>query len=239
MNTISAARTAVPRQEATGTRENPLDLLCVGIGPFGLGLACLADPLTELKVAFLDRAQEFSWHPGLLFDDATLQVPFLADLVTMADPTSRFSFLAWLKHTERLYPFYVRESFYPLRREYNDYCRWAAANVRGLHWGQDVVAVERPLAGGPWKVTSRTDNGDERLWWTRHLVVGTGTVAAMPQALHGAGHGLSVGSADPATRKNRTTGLSAVRRAVTARWQQSLRVQSLGAQATRVRCKSA
>lgn len=74
--------------------ELPLDLLCVGIGPFGLGLACLADPITELDVAFLDRAQGFDWHPGLLFDDATLQVPFLADLVTMADPTSRFSYLA-------------------------------------------------------------------------------------------------------------------------------------------------
>ena len=65
-----------------GTPDDPLDLLCVGVGPFGLGLACLTDPLPDVRAAFLDAAPGFDWHPGLLFDDATLQVPFLADLVT-------------------------------------------------------------------------------------------------------------------------------------------------------------
>lgn len=162
----------------------PVDLLCVGIGPFGLGLACLADPLEDVSVAFLDRAPEFNWHPGLLFDRATLQVPFLADLVTMADPTSRFSFLSWLKETGKLYPFYVRESFYPLRGEYNEYCRWAAQNVRGLHWGQDVVAVSRPDPEGPWQVISEGPRGP-RTWWAHHLVIGTGTSAALPTQLEG------------------------------------------------------
>ncbi|ROZ64582.1 GNAT family N-acetyltransferase [Kocuria soli] len=172
-----------------GTTEDPLDLLCVGIGPFGLGLACLADPLEDLRVAFLDKAPEFNWHPGLLFEDATLQVPFLADLVTMADPTSRFSYLSWLKQTQRLYPFYVRESFYPLRREYNDYCRWASSEVRGLHWNQEVVDVTRPDPEGPWAVrTVSTDPAQtEQVWWTRHLVVGTGTRPTLPGMLQDAG----------------------------------------------------
>ena len=171
---------------AHGTQDVPLDLLCVGIGPFGLGLACLADPLENLSVAFLDRAPEFNWHPGLLFDRATLQVPFLADLVTMADPTSRFSFLAWLKETGSLYPFYVRESFYPLRREYNRYCQWAAERVRGLRWGREVVAVSREDSPGPWRVTSQGPHGTET-WWARHLVIGTGTRAAVPARLDAAG----------------------------------------------------
>lgn len=171
---------------AHGTEQEPLDLLCVGLGPFGLGLACLADPLENLSVAFLDRAPEFNWHPGLLFDRATLQVPFLADLVTMADPTSRFSFLAWLKETGKLYPFYVRESFYPLRREFNDYCRWAASRVRGLHWEHHVVAVSRPDLKGPWRVISEGPDGPTT-WWTRHLVIGTGTSATLPLQFDGAG----------------------------------------------------
>ena len=62
----------------------------------------------------------------MLLDDATLQVPFLADLVTMADPTSRVLLPQLPQGTGNLYPFYIRESFYPLRREYDDYCRWAA-----------------------------------------------------------------------------------------------------------------
>lgn len=170
----------------TGTPESPLDLLCVGIGPFGLGLACLADPLEDVRAAFLDRRPEFDWHPGLLFEDATLQVPFLADLVTMADPTSSYSFLNWLKTTGRLYSFYVRESFYPLRRDYNAYCRWAAARLPGLHWGHDVVSVRRPEGSGAWQVTSAGPQG-ETTWWTRHLVVGAGTAAVLPEVLSGAG----------------------------------------------------
>ncbi|MGO2537143.1 MAG: SidA/IucD/PvdA family monooxygenase, partial [Brachybacterium tyrofermentans] len=73
------------------------DLIGIGIGPFGLGLAALADPLPDVGAVFLDQADGFSWHPGLMIEGTTLQVPFLADLVTMADPTSPYSFLAFLK----------------------------------------------------------------------------------------------------------------------------------------------
>ena len=44
---------------------------------------------STLDGVFLEARPEFDWHPGMLLDDATLQVPFMADLVTMADPTSR------------------------------------------------------------------------------------------------------------------------------------------------------
>ncbi|MBK0297049.1 SidA/IucD/PvdA family monooxygenase, partial [Bacillus sp. S34] len=84
---------------------------------------------------FLDAADGFAWHHGMMLDDATIQVPFLADLVTMADPTSPFSFLAWLKETGRLYPFFIREDFHPLRSEYDAYCRWAADRLDTLRWG--------------------------------------------------------------------------------------------------------
>ena len=76
------------------------DLIGIGVGPFNLGLACLTDPLREsdgVSGVFLEARDRFDWHPGMLLDDATLQVPFLADLVTMADPTSRWSFLNYLK----------------------------------------------------------------------------------------------------------------------------------------------
>ncbi|MGN7157166.1 SidA/IucD/PvdA family monooxygenase [Dietzia cercidiphylli] len=46
------------------------DLLGVGIGPFNLGLACLAEPL-EIDAVFLDSREGFAWHHGLMFDDAT------------------------------------------------------------------------------------------------------------------------------------------------------------------------
>jgi lysine N6-hydroxylase len=106
------------------------DFVAIGLGPFNLGLACLTAPISELDGVFLERKPEFDWHPGMLLESATLQTPFLADLVTLADPASPYSFLSYLKDAGRLYSFYIRESFYPLRTEYVDYCRWPRAASR-------------------------------------------------------------------------------------------------------------
>lgn len=40
------------------------DLLGIGLGPFNLGLACLAEPLDDLDAVFLDAAEGFSCTPG-------------------------------------------------------------------------------------------------------------------------------------------------------------------------------
>ena len=151
------------------------DFVAIGIGPFNLGLACLAEPL-DLDGVFLESQAEFDWHPGMLLDDATLQVPFMADLVTMADPTSAYSFLSFLKDTGRLYSFYIRESFYPLRREYNEYCRWAADRLSSLRFGQHVERVEHD--GSAYVV--HTSTGET--WRGRRLVLGVGTSPVVPEA---------------------------------------------------------
>jgi lysine N6-hydroxylase len=179
------------------------DLLGIGIGPFGLGLAALAEPLDDVDAVFLDQRDGFSWHAGMLIEGTTLQVPFLADLVTMADPTSPYSFLAWLKATGRLYQFYIRESFYPLRAEYDQYCRWVAEQLPALRWGRRVTSVVRvpdPAAartGGAaagddgylFEVTAETALGDGRhsveKYCAKHLVLGTGTQPRLPAALSG------------------------------------------------------
>ncbi|MER5994711.1 lysine N(6)-hydroxylase/L-ornithine N(5)-oxygenase family protein [Streptomyces viridosporus] len=121
--------------------EAPYDLIGIGIGPANLSLAALAHPLTHLRTAFYDQHPRFTWHPGLLLDDATVQVPFLADLVTLADPTSPWSFLNHLKDRERLYPFYFAEHFHVRRTEYDAYCRWVADRLPALHFGHRVDAV--------------------------------------------------------------------------------------------------
>ncbi len=158
------------------------DLLGIGIGPFNLGLACLAAPLEDLDAVFLDAKDGFDWHPGLMLEDATIQVPFLADLVTLADPTSPYSFLNHLKHAGRLYPFYIREDFNPLRAEYAAYCRWASERLDSLRWGREVVAVERDPAQDAYLVTARTAAGSEQ-WRARRLVLGVGTRPSVPDGL--------------------------------------------------------
>ncbi|RLV04311.1 alcaligin biosynthesis protein [Streptomyces griseocarneus] len=165
------------------------DFVAIGLGPYNLGLACLTEPLAELDGLFLESKQEqdFDWHPGMLLDSATLQTPFMADLVTLADPTSPYSFLNYLKESGRLYPFYIREVFYPLRAEYNDYCRWAAGKLRSVRFGHEVTSVEYDEAEGLYTVHAVRTDGTTSTHRARHLVLGTGTPPYVPDACRGLG----------------------------------------------------
>ena len=156
------------------------DFIGIGLGPYNLGLACLTAPITELDGVFLEARTDVSWHPGMMLDGTRLQTPFLADLVTLADPTSPFSFLSYLKESGRMYSFYIRESFYPLRNEYSDYCRWAAAKLPNLRFGTRVTAIT--FADDMYVVRA----GDAEFRAPR-LVLGTGTPPYLPPAVRGLG----------------------------------------------------
>ncbi|WP_059287208.1 lysine N(6)-hydroxylase/L-ornithine N(5)-oxygenase family protein [Aquitalea magnusonii] len=157
------------------------DFVAIGIGPFNLGLACLTQPLEGLDGVFLDQAAGFDWHPGMLLENATLQTPFLADLVTLADPTSRFSFLNYLKSSGRIYAFYIREDFFMLRQEYNQYCQWVCAQLDSLRWQRQVERVAYDEINSLYQVYCQNlASGELELYRARHLVLGTGTVPLWP-----------------------------------------------------------
>ncbi|MFD9123854.1 lysine N(6)-hydroxylase/L-ornithine N(5)-oxygenase family protein [Kitasatospora sp. NPDC059571] len=162
------------------------DFIAIGLGPYNLGLACLTETVDGLDGVFLESKPDFDWHPGMLLDFATLQTPFMADLVTLADPTSPYSFLNYLKETGRLYPFYIREMFYPVRAEYNAYCRWAAARLDGVRFGHRVTRVDWDGADGLYTVTSETATGTA-VHRAPRLVLGTGTPPYLPEACRGLG----------------------------------------------------
>ncbi|MDT0610802.1 lysine N(6)-hydroxylase/L-ornithine N(5)-oxygenase family protein [Streptomyces lancefieldiae] len=168
--------------------DAPRDLVGIGIGPFNLSLAALADPLSDLDTVFYDQRPTFQWHPGLLIDGARIQVPFLADLVTLVDPVSPWSFLNHLRARARLFPFYFAERFHIERAEYDAYCRWVAENLPALRFHHQVDAVrwnpERDLfevdytqlgADGEAEALGRT--------YARNIVLGVGTEPHVPDQL--------------------------------------------------------
>ncbi|MFD5251491.1 lysine N(6)-hydroxylase/L-ornithine N(5)-oxygenase family protein [Streptomyces bobili] len=161
--------------------ENPAathDFVGIGLGPFNLGLACLTEPIEELRGVFLESKPDFEWHAGMFLEGAHLQTPFMSDLVTLADPTSPYSFLNYLKEKGRLYSFYIRENFYPLRVEYDDYCRWAANKLTSVRFSTTVAEVTYDEAARLYVVS--TTAGEE--FRARHLVLGTGTPPHIPEA---------------------------------------------------------
>ncbi|MFF3912591.1 lysine N(6)-hydroxylase/L-ornithine N(5)-oxygenase family protein [Streptomyces sp. NPDC001852] len=173
-----------PRHEPT----SPRDLVGVGIGPCNLSLAALAHPLAELDAVFYEQRPGFDWHPGLLIEGATIQVPFLADLVTLADPTSQWSFLNYLRTRERLFPFYFAERFHIQRAEYDAYCRWVAQSLPGLHFRHQVDAVRWNPEQDVFEVdfTQLDAEGEAEALGrtcTRNVVLGVGSAPYVPDPL--------------------------------------------------------
>lgn len=157
------------------------DFLAIGVGPFNLSLACLTSTIAGLDGIFVDQNPEFDWHPGVMFDDAHLQTPFLSDLVTLADPTHPLSFLNYIKRQGRIYSFYIREDFFLLRREYNRYCRWAAAQLGSIRWNTRVEAIRYDEPGGCYEVSTRdVRSGAPVTYRAARLVLGTGPAPWWP-----------------------------------------------------------
>ncbi|APU14464.1 lysine N(6)-hydroxylase/L-ornithine N(5)-oxygenase family protein [Actinoalloteichus fjordicus] len=173
------------------------DVLAVGGGPFNLGLAALADPLPDVSVVVCEQLAEsdWGWHPGVLFDDAILQVSFLADLVSLVDPTNPLSFLSFLRDRGRLYQFYVRERFHPTRLEYQDYLRWAAARLPVRH-GHRVDSVYWDADRARFAVSVSEAGGGRQEFLARHLALGIGTAPWLPPKLAALGEDRVVHSAD-------------------------------------------
>lgn len=127
-------------------RNTIYDLAGVGIGPFNLGLAALSHPIADLSCIFLEQKSVFSWHEGMMIPGTTLQVPYLADLVTLADPSSKFSYLNFLRDQNRLLQFGIYDSGYISRTEYNRYCKWVSSKLDSLlfnHHVKDILYNEK------------------------------------------------------------------------------------------------
>ncbi|MGH8793186.1 MAG: lysine N(6)-hydroxylase/L-ornithine N(5)-oxygenase family protein [Stackebrandtia sp.] len=161
------------------------DVVGVGCGPFNLGLAALASGVDDLDVVVLDDKPEFTWHRGLMFDDAMLQVSFLADLTSLVAPTHPLSFLSYLHDRDRMYQFYVREQFHPTRREYEDYLRWAAARLPQVRFSHRVTSAEWSPAEEAFTVVAERGDGSAVTLRARHLALGIGTAPTIPEALAG------------------------------------------------------
>jgi L-ornithine N5-oxygenase len=163
------------------------DVVGIGFGPSNLALAiALTESGGSLDGIFLERQPRFGWHRGMLLDDATMQVSFLKDLVTLRNPGSEFTFLRYLHSKGRLIDFINHKNLFPLRVEFHDYLEWAAARVEDqVRYGHEVVAVE-PVSGADGidlvEVRARAE-GREAVYLARNLVFATGLRPCVPDGV--------------------------------------------------------
>lgn len=169
------------------------DLIGIGFGPSNVAMAIA---LTEhnarvgrreaVTAQFFEQQPRFGWHRGMLIDDATMQVSFLKDLVTLRNPTSEFSFLSYLQGKGRLIDFVNHKNFFPLRTEFHDYFEWAAAKVDDMvSYGHEVIGVEPVLRDDVVEYLDVTVRAGEGLvvHRARNLVIGTGLRPRMPDGV--------------------------------------------------------
>ncbi|WP_137990398.1 lysine N(6)-hydroxylase/L-ornithine N(5)-oxygenase family protein [Streptomyces vilmorinianum] len=159
------------------------DVVAIGCGPFNLGLAALASTVDDLDLVVLEEQPELTWHRGMMFGDASMQVNFLADLVTLVAPSHPLSFLAYLHDMDRLYTFTVRENFFPSRREYEDYLRWTAARLPAVRFSHRAEEVRWDAAAERFTVDAVRGDGTRLRMRARNLVLGIGTAPYVPDAL--------------------------------------------------------
>ncbi|MEO9020986.1 MAG: SidA/IucD/PvdA family monooxygenase [Ginsengibacter sp.] len=155
------------------------DIAGIGIGPFNLGLAALLEPIKGLRSIFFEKKETFDWHPGLMIDGATLQVPFYADLVTLADPTSKFSFFAFLKSKNRLIRFSISDNNFISRKLFNEYCNWVVAQLGNLYFDYQVSSIHFNTKMKCYEI--RVSNLKKyQIVYARQLVIGVGSNPYVP-----------------------------------------------------------
>ncbi|WP_225730785.1 MULTISPECIES: lysine N(6)-hydroxylase/L-ornithine N(5)-oxygenase family protein [unclassified Nocardia] len=155
----------------------------IGVGPANLSLASLLYGNPDISNLFLDEKTEFSWHDGQQVPNTTLQVSLLKDLVSLADPTNRFSILSYLHSRGRIYHFLNAQFDAMPRAEFRNYLKWAADLNENIAFGERVLEVD---FDGVFSVRTnrRTVTAD-------NLSVGVGTspwVPKMVENLLGAQH---------------------------------------------------
>ncbi|MER7815045.1 lysine N(6)-hydroxylase/L-ornithine N(5)-oxygenase family protein [Streptomyces sp. NPDC096153] len=169
------------------------DLIGIGFGPSNVAMAIALSEHNArvgrqeaVTAHFFEQQPSFGWHRGMLIDDATMQVSFLKDLVTLRNPSSEYTFLRYLQSKGRLIDFVNHKNLFPLRVEFHDYFEWAAAKVDDMvSYGHEVIAVEPVVRDGGVEyldVTARS-GGEVVVHRARNLVIGTGLRPLMPEGV--------------------------------------------------------
>lgn len=186
-------------EQGTGTGGDILDVIGIGFGPSNLAITVALDEYNQsapaglgLRAVFFERHPELLWHPGMLFDDASMQISFLKDLTTFRNPQSPYTFVNFLKGADRLVDFTNRGSMEPLRVEFVAYLRWVAKQLASyVRYSSSVTAVtpvfrtdaaaERP-AIDHFEVTVDGPDGTETVG-ARNVVISAGLQPRLPDGI--------------------------------------------------------
>ena len=153
---------------------------CIGIGagPANLSLAALLHGDPDVPSLFVDRKPSFGWHDDQMIAGASLQVSLFKDLVSLSDPTSPFSFLAYLHDRGRIYQYLNAQFEHVPREEFRNYLEWACGRNENVVFGEEVQSVD--FDGDAFVITT-----DRRTALADNVAIGIGAVPWVPAFARG------------------------------------------------------
>ncbi|MER6328300.1 SidA/IucD/PvdA family monooxygenase [Streptomyces sp. NPDC001034] len=158
---------------ATERSDSRYRCVGIGVGPANLSLASLLHGHSDVRNVFFESKAEFGWHEGQQIPGTSLQVSLFKDLVTLAQPTSPFSFLAYLHEQGKIYHFLNARFDAVPRQEFRNYMRWACERNPNIVFGEQVRSVE---FDGEFVVAT-----DRRTVRADNVVLGIGTRPWLPE----------------------------------------------------------
>ncbi|WP_050805531.1 SidA/IucD/PvdA family monooxygenase [Legionella drancourtii] len=149
------------------------DVFGVGAGPANLSLAALLEKTPDIKAYFCDKKIKYHWHPGMLIPGTKLQVSYLKDLVTLVDPTNKYSFINYLHQSGKLYQFITADFKETSRLEFSQYLEWVFNDLRSVR--EDETILDISLIQDELAITTTKET-----YQTKKLVLGSGLVPYIP-----------------------------------------------------------
>jgi lysine N6-hydroxylase len=169
----------------------------IGAGPANLSLAALFEAVRPDRIALFETKPGPAWHSGLLFPGVRMRTMWLKDLVSLADPAHRLSFLNYIVTSGRAFAFLNAEFSDAIPRlEFAQYLAWAATKLSDVYYGRGVERVS-------FDEVFWLYGGGELLATAEHLVAGVGSVPRMPGSLDRLDAGRVTAADDMATALSR------------------------------------
>jgi L-ornithine N5-monooxygenase len=172
----------IANSSAAQAAKPVLDVAGVGFGPSNMALAIAFEELglSSSGMVFFEKQRRFGWHRGMLLEDATMQVSFLKDLVTMRNPASGYSFVSYLADRGRIAEFINSKTLFPLRIEFHDYLEWVARRFEPVvRYNSDVAQIRPVTERGVVEYVDVVARGGGVVR-ARNVVIGSGLVPYLP-----------------------------------------------------------
>ncbi len=148
----------------------------IGVGPSNLSLACLIAEkgiISNQELAFIEANERITWHSGQILPNATMLSDYVWDLVSPVEPTSRFSFLNYMKDKGKLQEFLISGIKRPRRSEFEDYLNWSARQIPFIEFGRKIINIDFNIEKSLFEISSDID-GEEVLEFAQNIVLGVG-----------------------------------------------------------------